>query len=303
MTTSTRRLRGTAALLSAAALALTGCTTNTEGGGAPAEPSGTERVDVAKDEAVAAAVPQQYKDAGKLVVGTNPPYAPNEFKDPSGAIIGFDVDLLTATAKVMGLEAEFKESDFDKIIPSIQGGTLDMGASSMTDNAEREKTVDFVTYFTAGIQWAAPAGKTVDPDNACGLKVAVQRTTVEETDELPAKSKTCTDAGRPPIQPIAFDDQDQVATAVALGKADAMSADSPITAYAVKQSEGKLVTVGPLAEAAPYGWPVKKGSPLAGVLKDALAKLISTGDYAKIAKKWGVEQGGIDAPKINGAVS
>ena len=71
--------------------------------------------------------------------------------------------------------------------------------SSFTDTLEREKQVDFVNYYTAGIQWAAPKGKTVDPDNACGLKVAVQATTYEDTHEVPAKSKACTDAGKPAI--------------------------------------------------------------------------------------------------------
>ena len=41
---------------------------------------------------------------------------------------------------------------------------MDMGASSFTVNDERLQTVDFVTYFEAGIQWASAAGTDVDPD-------------------------------------------------------------------------------------------------------------------------------------------
>ena len=295
-------LRGTLALAAAGALALTGCTTNSEG---PTEPTGDEGAPITaqKDDPIAASVPQQYKDKGLLVIGTNPPYAPNEFKDSSGAIVGFDIDLLSATAEVMGLKTEYRESDFDKIIPSIEGGTLDMGTSSMTDNKEREKTVDFVTYFNAGVRWAAPTGREVNPDDACGLKVAVQRTTVEDTDDVPTRSAACTKAGKPAIEKVQFDDQDQAAGAVALGKVDAMSADSPVTAYAVKQSGGKLHMVGELSDAAPYGWPVKKGSPLAPVLQKALEKLISDGTYKKITEKWGVQDGALTTPKINGATS
>ena len=57
----------------------------------------------------------------------------------------------------------------------------------------------------------------------------MQATTTEETDELPAKSKACTDAGKPPIEIVKFDGQDAAANAVVLGQADAMSADSPVT--------------------------------------------------------------------------
>ena len=42
----------------------------------------------------------------------------------------------------------------------------DSGMSAFTDTVEREKTVDFVTYFSAGIQWAQKPGAGIDPNNA-----------------------------------------------------------------------------------------------------------------------------------------
>ena len=151
---------------------------------------------------------------------------------------------MNAIAATLGLTAEYREADFAKIIPSIQGDTFNVGMSSFTDTKEREQTVDFVTYFSAGILWAQRPGKPVDPNNACGKKVAVQATTTEETEELPAKSKACTDAGKPAIDIIKFDGQDAATNAVVLGQADAMSADSPVTLYAIKQSNGKLEAAG-----------------------------------------------------------
>jgi polar amino acid transport system substrate-binding protein len=248
-------------------------------------------------------VPDKIKSSGKLIVGVNVPYAPNEFKDSSGKIVGFDVDLMDAVATVLGLTPEYTEAAFDKIIPAIQAGTYNVGMSSFTDNKEREKTVDFVTYFSAGIQWAAPAGKTVDPNNACGLKVAVQATTTEDTDEIPAKSKACTSAGKAAINKLKFDRQDDATNALVLGKVDAMSADSPVTAYAVKQSGGKLQLAGQIFDSAPYGWPVAKGSTLAQALQKAAQSLIDSGAYLDITKKWGVEAGDIKSAQINGATS
>ena len=119
----------------------------------------------------------------------------------------------------------------------------------------------------------------------------------------PAKSKKCVDAGKPEIQILKFDGQDAATNAVVLGQADAMSADSPVTAYAIKQSNGKLEAAGPIFDSAPYGWPVKKGSPLAQSLQKALEHLIETGDYKTIATNWGVESGIIDKPVINGAIN
>lgn len=289
-----------AAFAATGALALSGCASNTatDETASPTAAAPAEKVDE-----IANTVPEAIKSSGKLVIGVNIPYPPNEFKDPNGKIVGFDVDLMNAIAATLGLEPEYRESDFAKIIPSIQGGTYDVGMSSFTDTKEREESVDFVTYFNAGILWAQRPGDPIDPNNACGKKVAVQATTTEEVEELPAKSKACTDAGKPPIEIVSFDGQDAATNAVILGQVDAMSADSPVTSYAIKQSNGKLEPAGEIFDSAPYGWPVQKGSPLAQSLQMALEHLIETGKYEEIARNWGVESGMIDKPVINGAIN
>ncbi len=301
----TRWWRAGAVFVMAGALTVSGCSKSSESGSGTGAGStaSTTAVQAQKVDEIAATVPENIRNAGKLVVGVNIPYAPNEFKDAEGKIVGFDVDLVNAVAATLGLTADFREADFAKIIPSIQGGTLDMGMSSFTDTKERQQSVDFVDYFSAGTQWAQRPNTLIDPNNACGKKVAVQATTVQETDELPAKSKKCVDAGQPEIQIVKFDSQDAATNAVVLGQVDAMSADSPVTDYAIKQSNGKLEAAGEIFEAAPYGWPVKKGSPLAESLVKALEHLIQTGDYKTIATNWGVEKGMIDKPVINGATS
>jgi polar amino acid transport system substrate-binding protein len=300
-----RFLRVAAVFAMAGALTLSGCAKNTETGSGTGTGATATSIAVKPDkvEAIAATVPEDIRTSGKLIVGVNIPYTPNEFKDADGKIVGFDVDLMNAVAGVLGLTAEYKESDFAKIIPAIDGGTYNVGMSSFTDTKEREKQVDFVTYFSAGSLWAQRPGEAVDPENACGKKVAVQATTIQETDELPAKSKACVDAGKPEIKILKFDGQDAVTNAVVLGQADAMSADSPVTAYAIRQSNGKLEGAGAIFDSAPYGWPVKKGSPLAQSLLKALEHLIETGDYKTVAANWGVESGMIDKPVINGAIS
>ncbi len=292
--------RVAAAFAAAGALALSGCASNTASNETT---SPTTAASAQKVDEIANTVPEAIKSSGKLVIGVNIPYPPNEFKDPSGKIVGFDVDLMNAIAATLGLTPEYRESDFAKIIPSIQGGTYDVGMSSFTDTKEREESVDFVTYFNAGILWAQRPGEPIDPNNACGKKVAVQATTTEEVEELPAKSKACTDAGKPPIEIVSFDGQDAATNAVILGQVDAMSADSPVTSYAIKQSNGKLEAAGAIFDSAPYGWPVQKGSPLAQSLQMALQHLIDTGTYEQIATNWGVENGMIDKPVINGAIN
>lgn len=224
------------------AVVVTGCVNNEERERAN-QVTPPINVDVAKVPAIAALVPPEIARTGRLVVGVNVPYQPNEFKGPDGKIIGYDVDLMNAVGKVLGLTPVYKESQFDTIIPSVQaGGTYQLGMSSFTDTLEREKQVDFVTYYSAGVQWAqaADSDEAIDPSNACGKRVAVQTTTYEDTDEIPAKSAECVARGLPPIDKVKFDSQDEAVNALILGRVDAMSADSPVTAYAIKRTNGKL---------------------------------------------------------------
>jgi polar amino acid transport system substrate-binding protein len=287
-----------AAVAAVGALALSGCASNKENSG----PTGTVKNSVSQDTSLTALVPAKIKTAKKLIVGVNVPYSPNEYLQ-GGKVVGFDVDLMDATAKVLGLGTDYRQADFSKIVPAVSTGTYDIGMSSFTDTKEREKTVDFVTYFSAGILWGAPKGKTVDPMNACGLTVAVQSTTTEQQDELPAKNKACTAAGKKPIKVLPYENQDDAVNSVVLGKAAAFSADSPVTAYAIKQSAGKLQQAGDIMEAAPYGWPIAKGSTLVQAMQKALQSLIDSGTYLQICEKWGVQAGAIKTAAVNGAIS
>ncbi len=250
---------------------------------------------------IAATVPEDIRSTGRLIIGVNVPYAPNEFKDASGAIVGFDVDLMNAITRTLGLVPEYRESPFDAIIPSVRGGDFNVGMSSYTDTKEREEKADFVTYFEAGTLWAQKPGAGVDPASACGLTVGVAIPSLQEAEEIPAKSAACEAAGNPPIDKRVFADQDELNRALINGEVDAMSADSPVTLFAIKTSGGALAAAGEVFDSAPYGWPVPKNSGLAQSLLKALEHLIQTGEYKTIATMWGVEKGMIITPMINGA--
>ncbi|HST67760.1 MAG TPA: ABC transporter substrate-binding protein [Mycobacteriales bacterium] len=289
----------------AMALAAAGCANNEDSdSGTAAAPSGSSSsaafsIDsIQKDDALAGQVDGKISSDGKLVVGTDPTYEPSEFKQ-GGKIVGFDVDLGTAIAKKLGLTAEFQESKFDAILPAL-GSRYEIGMSSFTDNPQREKVVDFVTYYNAGTQWASK-DPAFDPDNACGKKVAVQTGTVQDTDDLPARQKKC---GGNAIQVQRYDAQDEATNSVVLGKADAVLADSPVMAGAVKKVGGGLQLVGQVYDAAPYGIAVPKN---AGTTKDAILgavkALVADGSYKAILDTWGVSSGAITDPVINGASS
>jgi len=254
----------------------------------------------AVNSAAAAQLPASVKKSGTIVVGIDATYRPNEFKDANGKPIGWEVDLFNAVAANLGVKAKYVISTFDNIIPAVKGGKYDVGLSSFTDNKEREAQVDFANYYSAGIQWASPKGKKVDPNNACGLIVAVQTGTTE-VDDVKAKSAACVKAGKKAIKVLPFDTQDQANAAVVLGRANALSADSPVTGDAVAQSKGKMQLAGAIYGTAPYGMATAKGSTLVKAISASLNDLYKNGTYMKVLKKWGVEAGAVKVFGINGA--
>ena len=260
----------------------------------------------AADAAVAAEVPAAIKSKGTLTVAADASYAPNEFFASDGhTVIGMDADLSKALAAVMGIKADIVNETFDGIIPGLASGKYDMGASSFTDNKLREKTVNFVDYFSAGTSFYSKAsGGTAVTGLAdlCGKTVAVEKATTEQTDATTQSGK-CKQAGKPAVSVLTFPDQNGANLAVSAGRAQLVMADSPVAAYAVKQSHGLFKLVGQTYGTAPYGLAIPKSSGLDKAVLAALKVVMKDGTYSSILSHWGLTSGAISTPKINGATS
>lgn len=255
---------------------------------------------------VAALVPAAIKAKGTLNVATEAQYAPNEFIAPDGhTIIGMDADLMNALGEEMGLKVKLINANFETIIPGLAAGRYDIGASSFTDTKEREKTVDFVDYFSAGISFyaksAANPGVT-ELANLCGKTTAVEKGTVEQ-EEAEAQSKKCAKAGKKSVTVLSFPGQNAVNLAVSSGRAELGMADSPVVAYQIKQANGAFKLIGKSYAFAPYGLAIPKTSGMTKPVEAALKELIANGKYKQILEKWGIEEGAITEPKVNGATS
>jgi polar amino acid transport system substrate-binding protein len=217
---------------------------------------------------------------------------------------GLDADLGAALAGAMGLKAEVKHATFDSILPGLTTSKFDVGMSGFTDTKEREATVDFVTYFTAGTSFfvkAQEGGPVVNTlDDLCGRTLALQKGTAQ-VEDAEAQQKACAAAGKPAIKVMAFPDQPGANLAIVSGRADVGMTDSPVAAYQAKQSGGQLVVVGEPYGTAPYGIALPKGSPLVKPMHEAMKALIADGTYGEILAKYGIEAGAIAEPGINQA--
>jgi polar amino acid transport system substrate-binding protein len=291
-------LWATGAMSLVIALLGAGCGSGSSTGTAPpASPSG-------KAGSIAAQVPAAIKAKGTLTVAADATYAPNEFIGSDGhTVVGMDADLAKAIGQVLGLKINMVNATFDTIIPGLASGKYDLGMSSFTDTLERQKTVDFVTYFIAGTSFYVKAGGPGIASLAglCGHKVAVEKGTTQAADAQAQASK-CKSAGNPVTVEI-FNDQNAVNLALSSGRADVAMADSPVAAYQVKQSNGTFKLSGKEYGTAPYGIAIPKNNGMAKPILAAVEHLMANGTYMKILDTWGIQSGAISNPKINGATS
>src|SRR5262245_5611799 len=201
-----------------------------------------------------------------------------------GQIVGFDVDMGKAIARELGVRASFRNVRFDDILPAIKSGTYDIGLSSFTDTRQRERSLDFVTYFSAGTSLMVKQGNPLklSPSglSLCGRRIAVQKGTTQADEITPRSSgdtgrgtrvDRCKDAGRPAPKRVAVSDEDAADTALREGRADAVLADSPVAGYAVKESVGKFEVVGKTYDTAPYGVAIPKNET---ELRNAILKVV-----------------------------
>jgi len=261
------------------------------------------------DASLAKLVPQSIKSDGQVTVATDPSYAPMEFVASDGStIIGVDPELGKALGQVLGVKFVFQKATFDGIIPGLSSGKYELGMSSFTDTKERQKVVNFATYFKAGTALMVPSGNpkhlsTSDNTTLCGTSMGAEKGTIQ-ADDIASRSKKCTAAGKPAISEKVFPDQNAVNLALATGRIDAALADSGVAGYMAKQSGGKFEIVGQPYATAPYGIAIPKNSgSFDKAIQGAVDKLIQNGTYMKILKKWSATQGAISQSQINAAVS
>lgn len=109
------------------------------------------------------------------------PWAPFEMVTEGGEFFGFDLDVMRALAVLGGYEIEIQNMAFDAIIPAVQAGTCDIGASGFTITAEREQAVDFSNPYWLSNQAVLvrqdSGWTTLDEVFCCGNRIGAQRGT------------------------------------------------------------------------------------------------------------------------------
>ena len=102
--------------------------------------------------------------------GVDPNYAPFAYKDNTGQLVGFEVDIGNAICAHLDVRCQWVEIDYDAMIPSLKAGKIDAILASMSITAARLKVIDFTSevfssptamVYRQGTRLEAPSGQSV----------------------------------------------------------------------------------------------------------------------------------------------
>ena len=253
--------------------------------------------------------PVMAKDYKSIKIATEGAYAPYNFKDAGGNLVGFEIDLAADLCKRMGIECTLVEQAWDGIIPSLVAGKYDAIMAGMSIKAKREKVISFSRYYCATpilftvLKTSPLAGfKTNLKEMTFDDVNADEKATVEEM--LKAfKGKTVgvqvstthedfMNKMMPNIEIKSYDKMDNMILDLIAGRIDiGLTSLSFLTPLMKKPAGKKLQLIGPQMTKGPFGRGVavgirKEDGKLGDMFTKAINEAIADGTISKMAVQW-----------------
>ena len=220
--------------------------------------------------------------AQTLKIGTEATYAPFEYTDDQANIIGYDIDIINAIAKVQGFEVEVLNMPFDGLIPALMTQQINASIAAISITPERQKRVDFTqSYYTSGISiLIRQEDKEIykSSKDLAGKRLCAQ---IGTTGALSAQKTS-------PNNVAAFNTEPEAFIELKAKGCEAVINDRPVNLHylSTSKSEG-VMEIPEILSAEEYGIAVRKGdTETLKLLNEGLDKIKASGEFAKIHEKW-----------------
>jgi polar amino acid transport system substrate-binding protein len=222
------------------------------------------------------------KSPGTLKIGTSNNIKPYAYEE-NGKLTGFEIDLISAAAKQIGLKPSFVAMDFSGLLPAVNNRQFDVVASAVGITPDRKKMVDFSHGYLAGyfgVLTRPSSGITKSVASVKGKKIAVLQGSIEDAQS----SKLI-----PGANIVRFPDDNTADLALKDNRVDGFFNDFDPNLGIIKKYPD-LHLVQPItipATSFPAGWAVKKGNTkLITALNGALTKVVKNGTWLRLYKKY-----------------
>ena len=211
-------------------------------------------------------------------IATDTTFAPFEFENDNGEMVGIDLDLLKAIAEDQGFDYELQVVGFSAAVTAMESGAAHAVIAGMSITPEREEKYDFSDpYFESGVGCAVLADSDItDYAQLEGMQVAAKI----GTEGCKFAESIADEYGFTVTQ---FDSSSNMYQDVMAGTSAACFEDYPVMGYEITRGLG-LKMLDKLESKNEYGIAVMKGEnqELLQMINDGLANLRESGKYDEI---------------------
>lgn len=211
-------------------------------------------------------------------IATDTTFAPFEFENDKGEMVGIDLDLLEAIAEDQGFEYELQLIGFSAAVTALEAGEVDGVIAGMSITEERAKKYDFSEpYFDSGVGMAVLENSEIESyDDLAGKQVAAKI----GTEGCAFAESIQEEYG---ITIAQFEDSATMYQDVLAGTSAAVFDDYPVLGYEINRGIGFKMPV-EMERGSSYGFAtLKDANPeLVKMFDDGLKKLKENGTYEKI---------------------
>jgi ABC-type amino acid transport substrate-binding protein len=232
-------------------------------------------------------------DAGALRIGYRESSAPFSYLDDKGVPVGFTLDLcghiveaVRVRLKRAELRAELQSVTSQNRIPLTLNGTVDLECGSTTNNASRREQVEFgINHFYTGTRLLVKKGAAINSiDDLKGKSVAT--TTGTTNFQVLRKYNAEHNLG---FDLLTGKDHTESMQLVDSGRAVAFGMDDILLYGLVANSKNPAdwEVVGEALRVEPYAVMLRKNDPeFKALVDEVLVRLIRSGEFEKLYKKW-----------------
>ena len=221
-----------------------------------------------------------------IVVGLDDTFAPMGFRDESGELIGFDIDLANKVGEELGVNIEFKPIDWNAKEMELKAGTIDCVWNGMSVTPERKENMALSDkYLNNKIVLMALADSDTDVTDASQLADLKLGTQVDSSALGVLKSNEAYDSFKDNVQE--YDTYDTAIMDLKAGRIDVIAVDQVLGEYTNNNLGGEMkeCTYDLGDDFYVIGF-AKDNTELRDKVNDALKKLVDNGEAAKISEKW-----------------
>ncbi len=247
--------------------------------------------------AVAGSTLDEVKTKGLLVAGVKGASPPFGFVDrESGALVGYDVDIVKAIASRLGVRVVFTPVTAANRVPQLIQGNVDLLAAAMAKTPDRARAVDFSdTYYLTSQKVLAESGTVKSVADLDGKRIGTARGSAWE---INVRMKV------PGAKVVSFDNSAQAVRALRAGEIDAVSTDEVIlVALRMSLPEGRY-DISPIRiSEEPYGLAVRKGdAAFLEAVNATLREMVKSGETRRIYARWFARAAAAPADSAGGII-